>query len=138
MLPSARRRKLPQSKSWWRDTASLISLLRSTADIAGAPKHRYFVWTDADVLLRRDEDLFSHLVNALLGVAAEQEHITRDSLVLQREVFIGSEALAAYADKPDGQFHRWLDEEGSPFWEVASVLDGPPVLTYRIEGATAR
>ncbi len=127
--------KVVNKRVWWRDIASVIQLLRNTADVAGAPKHRYFIWKDADALLRSDPTLFSHLVNALLGVAAEQEHITRDSLVLQRAVFIGSDALAAYAEKPDGQFHRWLDEEGSPFWEVASVLDGPPVRTYRLEGA---
>jgi hypothetical protein len=138
VVPRAQRRSLPHGKSWWRDIASLISLLRNTAAIAGAPKHRYIVWKDADVVLARDESLFGHLVNALLGVAAEQEHITPESLVLQRVVFIGSEALAAYADKPEGQFRRWLDEEGSPFWEVASVLDGPPVVTYRLEGLIAR
>jgi hypothetical protein len=135
IVPRAQRREMVQSRSWWRDIASVIHLLRNAADVAGAPKHRYFIWRQADVLLLEDAALFSRLVNALLGAAAEQEHITPQSLVLQRVVFLGSDALADYAEKPDGQFHRWLDEDGSPCWEVASVLEGPPVLTYRLEGA---
>jgi hypothetical protein len=73
MLPRHRRSQLPQSGAWWRDIASVISLLRDEAGLGGWPKHRYFIWNHADVLLKRDESLFGHLVNALLGVAAEQE-----------------------------------------------------------------
>jgi hypothetical protein len=129
-LTRSERKELPQTKNFWRDVQSVINVLRRTGPTI---KRRYFVWHKADALLKRDPALFSHLVNALLGVAAEQEHIVLDSLTIQRVVFIGGEALATYAEDSDGQFHRWLDEEGSPLWEVASVLERPPVLTYRLE-----
>jgi hypothetical protein len=58
-----------------------------------------------------------------------------NALVLQRVVFIGSSKLGAYAEDHNGQFNRWLDDsEESPFWEVASIIERPPVLTFRIDG----
>jgi hypothetical protein len=126
---------LPQGpSSWWRDMSSVITLLRGAAT---SPKRRYFLWHEADVMLEQDVDLFGRLVNAFLGVAAEHEHITMDAnvLVLQRVVFMGGAKLGAYAEDTDGQFNRWLDDsEDSPFWEVASVIDRPPVITFRIDG----
>ncbi len=129
-LTRAERKQLPQTKTFWRDVQSVINVLRRTN---ASIKRRYFVWHKADALLKSDEALFSHLVNALLGVAAEQEFIVPDSLTIQRVVFIGSEALTQYAEDAESQFNRWLDEEGSPLWEVASVQEKPPVLTYRLE-----
>lgn len=129
------RKKLPQTKTFWRDVPSVINVLRRAP--VGV-KHRYFIWHKADALLKRDPSLFSHLVNALLGVAAEQEHIAPDTLVIQRAVFIGGERLQAFAEDADSALNRWLDEEGSPLWEVASVLERPPVLTYRIEAGVQR
>lgn len=117
---------------WWRDMASVIHALRSPAT---APKRRYFLWHEAHVMLESDVELFCRMVNALLGVAAENEHITSEPLVLQRSVFIGGAKLGAYAQDHNGQFNRWLDDsEESPFWEVASVIDRPPVITFRIDG----
>lgn len=133
-LTRSERKELPQTKTFWRDVQSVINVLRRTHPMT---KRRYYVWHKADALLKRDPALFNHLVNALLGVAAEQEHIVLDSLTIQRVVFIGGDALAKYAEDPESQLNRWLDEEGSPLWEVASVLERPPVLTYRLEGAPA-
>lgn len=123
-------RRGPQT--WWRDVSSVIDLLRGAAS---RPKRRYFVWNDADAMLRSDAGLFCRLVNALFGVAAECEHISMEPLVVQRVVFIGGEPLGTYAEDAHSQFSRWLDDdEESPFWEVASVLERPPVLAYRIGG----
>lgn len=123
---------------WWRDVQSVIKVLRDSGRTEGggeAPKRRYFLWHEAHVMLEADVELFAHLVNALFAVAAEFEHTNLEPLLLQRVVFIGGAKLGAYAEDVNGQFCKWLeDEEGSPFWEVASVMDRPPVLTYRIDG----
>lgn len=138
-LTRPQRKQMPQTRNFWRDVQSVINVLRQSGGEDGAgggsTKHRYFIWHKADALLKRDPALFSHLVNALFGVAAEQELIAPDSLVIQRVVFIGGEPLAKYAEDPESQFNRWLDEEGSPLWEVASMLERPPVVTYLLEGA---
>lgn len=118
-------------KAWWRDIMSVIAALRTPT---GA-RRRYIIWRDADAMLESDVKLFGQLVNALLSVAAEHEHVSLELLVLQRAVFIGGPKLGAYAEDSTGQFCRWLDDApDSPFWEVVSVIDRPPVLTYRIEG----
>lgn len=135
-LTRPQRKQMPQTRNFWRDAHSVINVLRQTGSAegrGGSTKHRYFIWHKADALLKRDPALFGHLVNALFGVAAEQELIAPDSLVIQRVVFIGGEPLAKYAEDPESQFNRWLDEEGSPLWEVASMLERPPVVTYRLE-----
>ena len=117
---------------WWRDVCSVIEVLRHAST---APKRRYLIWTDSHTMLEADIDLFCRLVNAFMGVAAEFEHINLDPLVVQRAVFIGGSKLGAYAEDNNGQFNRWLDDDrDSPFWEVASVMERPPVLTYRIDG----
>ncbi len=117
---------------WWRDVNSVIEVLRGAQ---GMSKRRYFVWNEAHAMLEANVDLFCRLVNAFFGVAAEYEHVNMDPLVLQRVVFIGGAKLGAYAEDSNGQFNRWLDdEEESPFWEVASVMERPPVITYRIDG----
>jgi hypothetical protein len=122
----------------WRDMHSVIEVLRSASapDSQPSPKRRYFLWSEADALLESDVELFCRLVNALLGVAAECEHVSLDPLMLQRVVFIGGPKLGAYAEDSNGQFCRWLDDDddSSPFWEIASILDRPPVMTYRIDG----
>jgi hypothetical protein len=118
---------------WWRDMQSVINVLRRAGS---GPKRRYFLWHDADAMLEADVELFCHLVNAFFGVAAEFEHVSLDPVVLQRVIFLGGAKLGAYAEDVNGQFCRWLDEEGdeSPFWEVASMVERPPVITYRIDG----
>jgi hypothetical protein len=119
---------------WWRDLQSIVELLRH-ATPPREIKREYFIWHDADVLLEHDLSLFGSLVNSMLCIAAEREHVSLDRLVLQRVVFLGGAKLGAYAEDPNGQLSRWLeDQEGSPFWEVMSVIDRPPVITFRVEG----
>jgi hypothetical protein len=111
---------------------NIIRLLRSRPLEA---RHQYFIWHDADALLEADVKLFGRLVNAFLGVAAEFEHVNPDLLTLQRLVFLGGDKLGAYAEDASGQFRAWLIEGGStPFWEVTTCVDRPPVLTYRLDG----
>jgi len=126
---------LPKIKvnPWWRDMQSVIEVLRSACT---GFKRRYLIWQDADAMLESDVELFCRLVNAMFGVAAECEHISLDPVMLQRVVFIGGAKLGAYAEDVNGQFCRWLDddEQDSPFWEVMSVVERPPVIAYRLEG----
>jgi len=127
----------PGSHAWWQDIQSFIAGLRIAC---AGPKRRFFIWHDADVMLGADPELFCRIVNAFFGVAAECEHVSLDPLVVMRMVFIGGPKLAAYAEDGHSQFCKWLeDEENSPFWEVMSIVDRPPVIAYRIsEGATVR
>jgi hypothetical protein len=98
-------------------------------------RHHYFIWHDADTLLEHDVPLFGRLVNAMLGVAAEREHLSPDVLVIQRHIFLGNYKLGAYADDDHGQFRSWLvKDDVTRFWDVASCLERPPVLMYRLGG----
>jgi hypothetical protein len=98
-------------------------------------KREYFLWHEAEALLEHDVELFSALVNAFFGVAAEREHISADRLLIQRVVFLGGAKLGAYAEDSNGQFCKWLEEDqGSPFWEVVNVVERPAVIAYRVEG----
>ena len=110
----------------------LISLLRKGSSRI---RQQFFIWQDADTLLESDVKLFGRVVNTLFGVAAEHEHIDPDVLLIQRVVFIGSDKLRAYAEDEAGQFCSWLLINGStPFWEAASCVQRPAVLTYRLNG----
>ena len=112
--------------------ADIIATLRACPQTA---KRQYFLWHDADAMLESDVALFGRIVNALLGVAAEREHISPDRLVIQRSIFLGNDKLGAYAEEEHGQFRTWLlAGDTTPFWEVASCLDRPSVLTFRLEG----
>lgn len=97
-----------------------------------ASKRRYYLWRDADALLRSDESLFNELVDALTGVAAASEYCDEDLLFIQRAVFIGGPALNAYADKPSSQFNVWLETTShdrrthDPLWGEATHLAAPP------------
>ncbi len=101
-----------------------------------ALKRRFYIWADADVLLRRDHRLFGRVVDAFAGTAAESEYTTEDVLLLHRAVFVGSTVLDVYAEDPRGQFRRWWAEDGErPFWDVVTGVERPVFLRYRIEDA---
>jgi hypothetical protein len=115
-----------------RTVPGVIDALRRTTASA---RHQYFVWTDADVLLEANVGLFGQLANALMGVAAEREHVTPGALVLLRVIFVGGDKLGAYAEEDRGQFRSWLRGDGAtPFREVALCVERPAVLTYRLDG----
>jgi hypothetical protein len=102
-------------------------------------RQRYYIWLDADNLLRRDHRLFGQLVDAIAGVAAEYEYTNEDLLLLQRAVFVGGPSLDMYAEDPRGQFRSWWSDGGEdPLWRVVTGVDAPRLLRYQIgeaEGA---
>lgn len=98
-----------------------------------ACKRRYYIWRDADALLRKDPVLFGELVDALAGVAAEAEYVSEDLLLIHRTVFVGGPALDIYAENTSGQFARWLSDTASdgsrhePLWRTITGLSRPPI-----------
>lgn len=113
-------------------TATLRS--HRTFDGRRLPRHRFYVWQDADVLLRTDPELFGRLVDALTGVAAEAEYASDDRLLLHRAAFVGGPLLDSYARYERGQFRRWYDDGlGEPFWSVATGVDRPPIRQCSID-----
>lgn len=125
-------------------SAGIVSLLRSRASFRGRPetKHRYYIWHDADVLLRANHRLFGQITDALSGVAAEAEYASDDLLLLHRTVYVGGSILDVYADDPRGQFASWLDEgpfdaDGKsmvePFWRLVTGLEQPRFMRYCID-----
>jgi hypothetical protein len=92
----------------------VVNLLRERAHFRGRAdsKYRFYLWHDADVLLKHDASLFGQLLDAFAGVAAEAE----------------------YAEDPAGQCCRWHDDgQGEPFWQVVTGIDAPPFMRYRID-----
>jgi len=118
-----------------RETTSVDGLIDALRRHAPDTRYQYVIWDSADMLLESDVRLFGRIVNALFGVAAEREHVSPDLLLIQRMVLLGGHKLGAYAEDPAGQLRTWVvDHDDSPFWEVASCVARPPVLTYRIDG----
>jgi hypothetical protein len=116
--------------------AGIVSLLRARASFRGRPetKHRYYIWHDADVLLRTNHRLFGQIVDAMSGVAAEAEYTSDDLLLIHRTVYVGGSILDVYADDERAQFASWLRDVGQdPFWHVVTGLEKPPFLRYRID-----
>lgn len=114
----------------------VASLLRYRTSVPGrrASKFRYYVWHDADQLLKADRSLFGRLVDAMAGVAAESEYVSDDLLLIHRTVFVGGRALMDYFEDEDGQFKSWWkDEFGEPFWQVVTGIDAPRCTTIEID-----
>lgn len=114
----------------------VTALLRSRdAMHRGMPaRHRYFLWHDADVLLRADRALFGAVLDALMGVAAEAEYVTDDLLLLHRVILVGNTRLAQYAEDAGGQLQSWLpDGSREPFWALTTGIERPPVEVFEID-----
>ena len=114
----------------------LVARLRAQDLTPGRPptRSRYILWHDPDALIDADEPLFARIADAIAGVAAEAEYATDDYLLITRVVYVGSEALRAYADRDSGQLRSWLrDGSAEPFWQAATGLDAPPLLTAPIQ-----
>lgn len=91
-------------------------------------KRRFIVWHDADALMQRAPGLFDEVLDVLMGVAAEREYASEDTLMLGRCLFIGSPKLL----EAEG-FGGWLREgQSKPLWEVVSGLPKPPVRAVRV------
>jgi hypothetical protein len=112
----------------------IVDALRLVSDRNRPLKRRFFIWHDADVMLRYDHRLFGRLADALMGVSAEMEYASEDLLLLQRVIFVGAPSLDVYAEDPRGQFRRWFSESGEePLWATVTGVKSPPVLRYRID-----
>jgi hypothetical protein len=112
------------------------ALLRYRTSVSGrrAARFRYYVWHDADVLLRSDRALFGRLADAMAGVAAEAEYVSDDLLLIHRAVYVGGRDLVEYFDDEEGQFRSWWkDDFGEPFWKVVTGLDAPSCVTCDID-----
>lgn len=119
----------------------ITALLRARQSFPGrtASKHRYFIWHDADTLLRTNHRLFGRLVDALAGVAAESEFANDDLLLVHRTVFVGGPLLDVYADNPSGQFRAWVhDGPHEPAWQTIAGLPRPPFLRFHIDRLSAQ
>ncbi len=91
-------------------------------------KRRYIVWHDAHRFAEREPKVFSEMVDCMMGVAAEQEYASEDTLLLTRCLFIGGPRLL----EAEG-FDSWLHEgEAQALWQVVSGLAKPPVRTVHI------
>lgn len=115
----------------------VVSLMRSRASFRGRPesKFRFYVWHDADVLLRANHKLFGEIVDAIGGVSAESEYVSDDLLLIHRAVYVGGSILDVYAEDERGQFRAWAPDAhgGDPFWKVVTGIDTPPYLRYQID-----
>jgi len=114
----------------------ITSLLRHRHTLRGRPaaKHRFYIWNDADVLLKKNHRLFGRLVDAIAGVAAEAEYASDDLLLLHRLALLGGPALDMYAEDPGGQCRSWFCEQGAdPFWRIVTGIEAPAFLRYQID-----
>lgn len=108
--------------------ASIASLLRYRHSVPGrrAARFRYYLWNDADVLLKSDRKLFSAILDVMAGVAAEAEYVSDDLLLIHRAVLVGGSELQTYYADPAAQCRTWMkDEFGEPFWQVVTGIEQP-------------
>lgn len=115
---------------------SVTELLRGRNAVPGrrSVRTRVWIWSDADVLLKSDPELFSSVVDCMLGVAAESEFGTDEGGPIQRVVFVGGMMLEAYARDRGGQFRSWAAEgDAEPFWKLVSGLERPPVVARPVD-----
>lgn len=116
--------------------SGVTALLRSRVSVRGRPatKFRFYVWHDADVLMRQHPELFARVVDALAGIAAEAEYASDDLLLIHRAVFVGGPMMEPELARERGPFQSWLvDEFGEPFWQVVSGIEKPPFVGYPID-----
>jgi hypothetical protein len=118
-----------------------VNLLRARPSFRGRvpSKYRYYIWHDADVLLRADSKLFGQIVDAITGVAAEAEYVSDDLLLIHRCIYVGGPILDVYAEDGRGQFQAWMnDGQPEPFWQVVTGLEAPSFTRYRIDTIVER
>lgn len=114
----------------------LASILRTRAAIHSRTpiRQRYFLWHDADVLIRHDPALFGDIAEVIAGVSAELEYAGDSALLIQRCVYIGGQRLADDARDPDSMLNRWADDgPGVPFWSLVTGEESPMTALCSIE-----
>lgn len=114
--------------------SGVASILRIAGGTLGTPiRQRYFLWHDADLLMRQDPHLFDQLVEVIAGVSAELE-FGREGGLLQRCLYLGGRGLADQARDPKSRFHRWEEDgPGVPFWSLVSGEDRPSTALCAID-----
>lgn len=118
----------------------VASILRQHGGgVLGSPiRQRYFLWHDADVLLRSDPALFSQLVEVIAGVSAELEYGGDAGMLIQRGLFFGGRSLAEHAREPSSRFQSWEEDgPGVPFWSLVSGVDRPSTMLCSIDALMA-
>jgi hypothetical protein len=112
-----------------------VNLRQDCGGIIGSPiRQRFFLWHDADVLLRSNPGLFSQIVEVIAGVSAELEYSSDGGMLVQRCLYFGGRALAEYARDPQSRFRSWeQDGPGVPFWSLVSGLDAPSTTLCSID-----
>lgn len=116
--------------------SGISALLRTRHTFRGRPatKYRYYIWHDADSLVRANRRLFGRLLDALAGIAAEAEYVSDDMLLLHRTVLVGGRDLRLYAEDPVSQCNLWYDDgQGEPFWQVVTDIQNPAFSLFRID-----
>ena len=111
------------------------SLIRALGRQTGKTKRRFVVWHDAHLLADRKPRLFDEIADCLMGVAAEREYASEDTLLLLRCLFLGTPTLLWSRGMME-----WAHEgEAEPLWQTVSGLAKPPVKTVRVvKGYDAR
>lgn len=92
-------------------------------------KYRYFVWRDADVLLRASPEAFAVFVDAVAGVAMESEFDPQAMLLIQRLFLIGGPALERCFHDAHGPLRAW--RPGSP-WHSKTHIAAPKFQCHEI------
>lgn len=114
----------------------VAALLRQGQDgFVGSPiNQRFFLWHDADVLLRKNPVLFDEIVEVIAGVSAELEFADNESMLIQRGLYLGGRALAEHARLEHSRFQSWEDDgPGVPFWSLVSGIDRPSTMLCSVD-----
>ncbi|MBL4699198.1 MAG: hypothetical protein JKX70_10230 [Phycisphaerales bacterium] len=97
-------------------------------------RQRFFIWHDADVLIRNNPDLFGQVAEVIAGVSAELEYAGDGALMIQRCVYIGGPRLAEVARDTDSMLNRWADDgPGVPFWSLVTGEENPMTTLCSID-----
>lgn len=120
----------------------LTERLRARAPRRRGVTHRYYLWNDADRLLRADPDLFARVIDAVAGVAAEAEYASDDVLLIHRLIAVGGSCLSLYASQPGGAFDTWWTDlhqpdthwpAHDPSWAMLTGIPAPAFAIRTIE-----
>lgn len=114
----------------------LASILRSRAAVHSRTptRQRFFLWHDADVLIRNNPELFGQVAEVIAGVSAELEYAGESALLIQRCVYIGGQRLADEARNPDSMLNRWAEDgPGVPFWSLVTGEEAPTTTLCSID-----
>ena len=114
----------------------LASILRSRGGVHSRipTRQRFFLWHDADVLIRRDPELFGQVAEAIAGVSAELEYADDGALMIQRCIYIGGHRLAEESRDPESMLNRWADDgPGVPFWSLVTGEESPTTALCSID-----